>query len=94
MSVIHDIVEAQVLPPHGLRVIFDDGEVREVDLSNRLDGPVFELLRDPEVFARVRVDEETGTVAWPTGADLDPIVIYRGLPPLNAVRVETADHKA
>ena len=91
MSVIHDIVEVEVLPTHGLRVVFDDGEVRDVDLSNQLDGPVFEPLRDPAEFARVRVDDETGTVAWPTGADLDPIVIYRCLPPLNAVKVQTAD---
>lgn len=91
MSVIHDIVDVEVLPPHGLRVVFDDREVREVDLANQLDGPVFEPLRDPAEFARVSVDAETGTVAWPTGADLDPIVIYRGLPPLNAATVETAD---
>ena len=71
--------------------MFDDREVREIDLANHLDGPVFEPLRDPAEFARVRVDAETGTVAWPTGADLDSIVIYRGLPPLNAVKVETAD---
>jgi len=32
----------------------------------------------------VKVDAETGTVVWATGADLDPIVIYQGLPPLNA----------
>lgn len=91
MSVIHDIVEVEVLPPHGLRVVFDDGETRELDLSGQLDGPVFEPLRDPAEFARVKVDSETGTVAWPTGADLDPIVIYEGLPPLNAVNVATAD---
>lgn len=91
MTLIHDIVDAEVLPPHGLRVVFDDGQVREVNLSDQLDGPVFEPLRDPVEFARVSVDQETGTVAWPTGADLDPVVIYRGLPPLNAVKVETAD---
>lgn len=91
MSVIHDIVEVEVLPPHGLRVVFDDGEVRQLDLADQLDGPVFEPLGDPAEFARVAVDDETGTVAWPTGADLDPIVIYQGLPPLNAVKVETAD---
>lgn len=59
--------------------MFDDREVREVDLANQLDGRVFEPLRDPAEFARVSVDAETGTVPWPTGADLDPIVIYRGL---------------
>ncbi len=91
MSEIRDIVKVEVLPPYGLRVTFDDGEVREVDLSGELDGGVFEPLRDPARFAEVRVDPETGTVAWRTGADLDPIVLYRGLPPLNAVKVETAD---
>jgi hypothetical protein len=90
MSKIHDIVEVEVLPPYGLRVVFDDGEAREMDLADQLEGPVFEPLRDAAEFSRVKVDAETGTVAWPTGADLDPIVIYQGLPPLNASRVETA----
>jgi hypothetical protein len=39
----------------------------------------------------VRVDPETGTVAWPTGADLDPIMLYEGLPPLNAVPVRPGE---
>lgn len=92
MSTIHDIVEVEVRDAHLLRVAFDDGEVRDVDLSEQLDGPVFEPLRDPAEFAKVKVDAETGTVVWPTGADLDPIVIYEGVPPLNAKRVETARH--
>lgn len=90
MSAIHDIVEVQVHEAYALRVVFDDGEVRDVDLAGQLDGPVFEPLRDPAEFAKAKVDVETGTVVWPTGADLDPIVIYQGLPPLNAKRVEAA----
>lgn len=90
MSTIHDIVEVEVLDAYVLRVVFDDGEVREVDLSEQLDGPAFEPLQDPREFAKVTVDAETGTVVWPTGADLDPIVIYQELPPLNATKVETA----
>jgi hypothetical protein len=74
-----------------LRVTFDDGHVREVDLGDQLDGPVFEPLRDPELFAQARIDPECGTVVWPTGADLDPIVIYEGLPPLNAVVARPAE---
>lgn len=59
-------------------------------LDGQLDGPVFEPLRDPQLFAQVEVDSESGTVRWPTGADLDPIVVYEGLPPLNARVVREA----
>jgi hypothetical protein len=84
MSEIHDIVAVEVVGDYRLRVTFDDGAARDVSLEGKLDGPVFEPLRDPQVFAQVEVDSESGTVAWPTGADLDPIVIYEGLPPLDA----------
>jgi Protein of unknown function (DUF2442) len=90
MSEIHDIVDVEVTGEYGLRVTFDDGAVREVSLEGQLDGPVFEPLRDAELFAQVAVDRESGTVTWPTGADLDPIVIYEGLPPLNARTVRRA----
>lgn len=90
MSEIHDIVEVEVTGDHELRVTFDDGAVRELSLSGQLDGPVFEALRDPKVFAQAAVDKESGTVSWPTGADLDPIVIYEGLPPLNAKAVDVS----
>jgi hypothetical protein len=84
MSEIHDIVHVEVTGEYDLRVTFDDGAVRDVSLEGQLDGPVFEALRDPQLFAQVEVDAESGTVRWPTGADLDPIVVYEGLPPLNA----------
>jgi Protein of unknown function (DUF2442) len=90
MSAIHDIVDVEVKGQYGLRVTFDDGAVRDLSLDGQLDGPVFEPLRDPELFAQVEVDRESGTVTWPTGADLDPIVIYEGLPPLNARAVREA----
>ncbi|MEA2234136.1 MAG: hypothetical protein QOD83_3952 [Solirubrobacteraceae bacterium] len=90
MNEIHDIVHVAITGKHSLRVVFDDGAVRDVSLEGQLDGPVFKPLRDPQMFARVEVDSETGTVTWPTGADLDPIVIYDGLPPLNARVVRQA----
>jgi hypothetical protein len=58
-----------------LHVRFDDGRSGEVDLSARLFGPVFEPLRDPLLFAQVRVDEY-GAVCWPNGADLAPDALY------------------
>ncbi len=90
MNDIHDIIEVEVIGSHSLRVTLADDAVRELDLGGQLDGPGFEPLRDAELFAQARVDAESGTVTWPTGADLDPIVIYEGLPPLNARIVRRA----
>jgi hypothetical protein len=59
-----------------LRLEFDDGTTRDVDLEDELRGPVFEPLRDPRLFRQVRVDEELGTIVWPNGADMDPDVLY------------------
>jgi hypothetical protein len=65
-----------------LRLGFDDGTTREVDLEDAIWGPVFEpLRRDPEFFRQVRVDDELGTIVWPNGADMDPDVLYGEHPP-------------
>jgi hypothetical protein len=78
------VISVEVLAPYGLRVGFDDGVVREVDLADDLWGPVFEPLKDPLAFANVCVDEELGTVVWPNGADLDPLVLHGDYEPIKA----------
>ena len=79
-----------VVRDYVLRIEAADGSVREVDLSDELWGPVFEPLRDPEVFRQVRVDEELGTVVWPNGADLDPDVLTGYAEPARSPRTSTA----
>ncbi len=72
-----DVVEVRPLDGHRLFVRFEDGVHGEVNVTDlvRLDG-VFAPLRDPARFAEVRVNPELGTVCWPSGADLDPDVLY------------------
>jgi hypothetical protein len=76
------VTTVEVRPPYGLRLVFDDGVAREVDLAGELWGPVFEPLKDPDYFARVTVDH--GTVVWPHGADLDPLVLHGDFEPVPA----------
>jgi hypothetical protein len=64
------------LEPYVVRVVFEDGETREVDIEPLLDGPVFRPLRRVALFRSVQVDEHGETIVWPNGADLDPDVIY------------------
>jgi hypothetical protein len=59
-----------------LRLVFSDGSTRDVDIESVLWGPVFEPLRDPEIFRQVAVDNELGTIVWPNGADMDPDVLH------------------
>jgi len=62
-----------------LRLTFDDGSVGDVDFADDLWGEMFEPLKDPEVFAQVRVDPEGGTITWPNGADFDPCGLYESV---------------
>ena len=64
------IQSVRYLGGYRLYLEFNNGEAGEVDLSSELDGPIFQALKDPDVFASVRL--EGGTIAWPNGADLAP----------------------
>jgi uncharacterized protein DUF2442 len=70
------VTHVEPLTGFKLRLGFDDGSERVVDLSDTLWGPMAEPLRDPEYFRRVRVDAELRTIVWPNGFDLDPDVLH------------------
>ena len=72
-----DITKVEPLGDLRLRLTFEGGERREVDLGELvpLDG-VFEALKDPDFFRSVRVEPDVGTIVWPNGADVCPDVLY------------------
>ena len=71
-----DITRVTVLRHGVLGLTFADGLEGDVDVLQRMRGPVFADARSPEGFAQVAVDAETGTVVWPNGADLAPDTLY------------------
>jgi hypothetical protein len=71
-----DITDAAVIRHGVLRLRFADGLSGEVEVLDRMRGPVFDQARTPQGFAEVTVDPETGTVVWPGGADLAPDTLY------------------
>jgi hypothetical protein len=60
-------------------VSFNDGDVRDVDLTPTLDDDRFSQLRDPTVFANARIGQLTGAIEWTDEIGLDPDVIYAAL---------------
>ena len=75
---MHKVRRVNALSNYRLYVEFDDGVAGEINLSDRLFGPVFEPLNDETEFQKVTVDDY-GAIAWPCGADLAPDAIYQRL---------------
>ena len=67
-----EVVSAEHVRGYRIRIEFSSGEQGEVDLEDALWGPVFERVREPEVFKRFQVSPVLHTVAWENDADLAP----------------------
>jgi len=70
------ISEAEVCGRNLLRLVFNDGTRKVVDVAPLLEGPVLRPLRDPAYFARATLDPVCGTVVWPNGADFAPEALH------------------
>jgi hypothetical protein len=75
-SEIIDVTAVTVLHDRVVRLTFETGEVRDIDLEPLLWGPAFEALTDDDVFLQVRVDSSAGTIVWPNGTDLSAHTLY------------------
>lgn len=66
------IVDARYDSNFTIWLKFADGAAVKVDLANELERPIFEPLKNVQLFRRLRLDPELRTVVWPNGADLAP----------------------
>ena len=75
------VVDARYLRGYVVWLRFSDGTEGEVDLSEELQGEVFEPLRDKRLFRSVAVHPEWHTIAWPNGADFAPEFLHAAVKP-------------
>lgn len=68
----YDVLEARYVAGFTIWIRFRDGRAGEVDLTDALNGPVFEPLHDVGFFQRFIVHPEFETLVWPNGADIAP----------------------
>jgi hypothetical protein len=71
-----EITAVEVVRHGVLRLTFTDGLSGEVNVLERMRGPVFDHARTPPGFAQAVFDAELGTVVWPGEADLAPDTLY------------------
>jgi hypothetical protein len=75
-SKLYRVTDFEIVGEYTIRVEFDDGTERVINFEPILYGPVFGPLRDVTLFNQVKLDEDFGTLEWPTGADIDPTVLH------------------
>ena len=68
------VVSVECEEDYTLSVAFENGEAGLLDMKPYLDFGVFKEIKDPEIFETVHVSFDT--VAWASGADLDPEFVY------------------
>ena len=68
------VVRAQYVADYRVRLWFNDGTDGEVDLREKLDGPIFEPLQDQNFFKRFQLVGHT--LAWENGADFAPEYLH------------------
>jgi hypothetical protein len=72
----YHVMEARHVSGHRVWLEFRDGREGVVDLEGELIGPVFEALRDVDVFRQFHIDEVFHTLAWENGADMAPEFLH------------------
>ena len=69
-----EVIKADYLDGYRVKLLFNNGETRIVDLSKSLNGSVFEPLKDTEFFKRFTI--KFNTIEWENGADFAPKYLY------------------
>jgi hypothetical protein len=74
--IVHWITDVQHTGGFRLRLRFENGRTRLVDLEPHLTGEVFGPLRDLERFRAARLNPDLDTVVWNNGADMSPDFLF------------------
>jgi hypothetical protein len=93
---LSSVVGVAVLRPHVMRLLFDDGLVRDIQyVPGQATSEMLAPLDDPAYFAHVRVDPDAGTVVWPIGLELAPEVLHGDYEPESPLGFHdvTPDHQ-
>ena len=69
-----EVKSAEYLDGYKIKLLFNNGETKVVDLSNFLSGTVFAPLKDLNAFRKFTI--KFNTIEWENGADFAPEYLY------------------
>ena len=69
-----EVSKAEYIDNYRIKLTFNNGKAKTVDLQNELNGSVYEPLRKLDYFKRFSV--KYNTVEWENGADYAPEYLY------------------
>ena len=73
---IYTVVAFEIVTPYTIKITFDDNTDQTINFRPLLHGQLYGPLQDLNLFNQVRLDEETGSLVWPNGADFDPATLH------------------
>lgn len=68
------VIQAEYINDYSIKVIFNNGNEKVVNLKNELFGVVFEPLKDLKLFKNFSIN--CNTISWSNGADFAPEYLY------------------
>lgn len=69
-----EVVKADYLDGYKVKLLFNNGETKVVDLGSSLNGIVFEPLKNLDYFKNFSI--KFNTIEWENGADFAPEYLY------------------
>jgi hypothetical protein len=71
------VVKADYVSGFKIKLEFDNSKSGIVDLSDDLEGEIFEPLKDINYFKKFDLNTNAGTITWKNGADFAPEYLYK-----------------
>lgn len=73
-SILHSVMNFEVIGPYRLRVFFEDDTCQDIDFRPVLAGRIFSPLKDLSLFNQVSIEDDLLT--WPNGAEFSSDTLY------------------
>ena len=73
---MHWITDVSYIDDYKLKLKFENGEYKLVDLKPHLEGKIFEPLKDISYFKSVKLNKDIDTIVWQNNADFSPDFLY------------------